>query len=1255
MSRAPPFPTTTRRGRSPSLSNSNVSISPPMQAPMPTRPLQINRPPSRPTTPSNSSISTSPRPINPSLNGPARPQRSELRNRASDYSGSESTYRDSVASNSFSDTSRSRNANSNSNTAFSSSRSKPARMGSSPRDAEETTPTSLTSVVSAFKAAGRRRATEDEVEYQRERRNDIEAEKSRQQRIREKAPGRRPNHKARAGDIDAILDQIKDEWEFVVDPDFNTVDLALQLLDDSPASGKDIESFRRTKHTLSKALKGSVDKHYQAFAASLPHHASLINHLTATQTQIDEARTSLQESKDALGSKRADLVQLWSRGQTLEEMMRLLDQIEQLKSVPDVLETLMSEKQLLQASVLLIRNLKIINKPDMLEIGAVSDLRAYLTSQEVALREILVDELHSHVYLKTFWCESRWAPYTPNQRSFPKVEFESETDLKLSVLPPSSPSSPSFHQTRLTRYLNNLTLRPNDPPVDVNGGNPRNSTLGIPMASSSGSQTTTNPESDSFSYIETVLESLAVLGKLGSALDIVAQRLSNEIYSLIDSTLDEVSDRAEFGRRNSMITPSFVVERSEGVYIIPSDPAAFLSGKPQLMSATSLRLAAMESSAQQVDHEIIKDFFWTLFSKMDAVAQSLRVVYEVANRIGSRRDFKDSSGTKPGALFSLTDIWISVQAEIKTLIYDYLTSEEEGNLTGRNPISSINEVLREGRFTRDRNKTIYRFADTDAKLVNKELRPHEDELTQVLKDTMPGLVQGQADNAVQSVLSSVGTDDRLLGAGQHHRLLIKPNPFLVNVLLQPTLAFLERVAEVLPSDMESIRALGTVLDNFVLQVYLPQLEEKVSLLFHQAVTGPDAFQPDVFSKKLTSEPLMKASIQLMALINSLCAMLQMTPFHRENYSRLILGVVIQFYQRCSDRFQDLVSHSTQDDSMTPHIALSAQWAQRSEITPCFTELLATSESDTERLDNLCSQETQLELECLGQDTVKKMDLVPLIRNLASLANLHQTIAWFTSELSSLKDRTDDIPPTPQNLEPLSAAPYTPQPLFQSLLSPTDQISLPLTKEMALRFQALLKTYEQLAELILVTIRIDVRCRALHFLDLAMRGNYSIDNEASEPDPHIIDLNNDLTEIDDLVSMYLPRKTRNFVFAGLSGLMEHILISSARCLQHPNKFGIRKIMRNILALQQCVKTIASSKQSKDFERAKRYFSLFFLSPQEMLEGIQKEQAFSFDEYQTMLALQCGVDPNSSDPRTSQATNRNYSMYVIELHGLDIEGS
>lgn len=55
---------------------------------------------------------------------------------------------------------------------------------------------------------------------------------------------------------------------------------------------------------------------------------------------------------------------------------------EHLKAVPDLLETLMSEKRLLQASVLLVRSLKIINKSEMLEIGAVADLRSYLNGQE---------------------------------------------------------------------------------------------------------------------------------------------------------------------------------------------------------------------------------------------------------------------------------------------------------------------------------------------------------------------------------------------------------------------------------------------------------------------------------------------------------------------------------------------------------------------------------------------------------------------------------------------------------------------------------------------------------------------------------------------------------------------------------------------------------------------------------------------------------------------------------------------------------
>ncbi|KAI0375224.1 hypothetical protein BV20DRAFT_1009421 [Pilatotrama ljubarskyi] len=1138
-------------------------------------------------------------------------------------------------------------------------------------------------------------------EYEEQRRREMEVQKARQMRIREKVPGRRATGKAKAGDIDAVLDEIKDEWAVVTDPDFNPVDLALQLLDDS-SLGKDMDSFRRTKDMLSRAMKGSVDKHYQAFNAALPHHAALLSHLDATQSQIKDARNALQEAKEALGSKRADLVQLWSRNQTVEEMMRILDQIEHLKSVPDALESLILEKRLLQAAALLVRSLKLINKPDMLEIGAVSDLRSYLVGQETTLRDILVDELHSHLYLKSFWCESRWTVYSPNQQSFAAQEPREEGDgpdgsaRPLSVSSPISPTT--TRSTRLAKFLDDLALRPNDPPFDVNDSNYRQSLSGTglgasmsgfgcsstastnalsALASSSNAQPR-NPEADSFAYIEMLLESMAALGKLGTALDIVAQKLPGEIFSLIEVTIDEVSERAEYGRRGSMIgimdsisiggrgtdlsmltTPAITTNALgiAGVAVAAALQRSPMNARCTIMNATNLRLAALESSTKALDQEILKDFFWTLYSKLIAVSEGLRVVYEVANRIGSRRDYKDSSGTKPGALFPLEEVWAPVQAEVRTLISDYITDEEQGAISGRNPISSINDVLREGRFNRDKGKPIFRFADTDAKLSTKALRQHEEELTRVLKDTVPGLVQG-SENAVQATLAAVGTDDRLMGTGQHHRLLVHPNAFHVSVLFQPTLAFLDRIADTLPAGLETARASSSVLDEFVLKVYLPQLEEKVSALFHQTVTSPDAFEPDPASLALSPKPLVKASVQLIALINSLCTMLRTTPFHRENYSRLILTVIGKFYQRCSDRFYDLVSVksevSSDDDS---RIALAAQWAQKAELGPCLSELLKMLSGDTTppAKQQLCRQETHLENSLLGEGAVTKHDLVPSIRNVSALASLYHSVTWFADQLEALKGSSDDAT-SPLRLEPSSAiSPTSPYLPLMNPIRSDEQLKLPLSSAMALRFQALHMTYVQLAELILYTIRIDIRCRVIHHLDLALRhGIYRIEREAAEPDPHIVDLNTELGSCDASLTSTLPELHRRFVFEGIGHLMQHLLISNARFIQSANELGIKKMMRNMLALQQNIKTITDDTQSTDFDRAKRYYSLFLLSPPDMLDAVRQKQEFTFDEYKAILDLRCGVQPSPTNG-VAQAADRNYNMYLIELHGLELENS
>ena len=169
------------------------------------------------------------------------------------------------------------------------------------------------------------------------------------------------------------------------------------------------------------------------------------------------------------------------------------------------------------------------------------------------------------------------------------------------------------------------------------------------LATGGPSQNQRNPEADSFVYIETLLESLSVLGKLGGVLDIVAQRLPSEIFALVDGTVDEVSERAEYGRRTSSLfginagskdNSTYVVSSKHTVTgVLPNIPTSLVDATRARhglhISPLQLRLTALESSTKRADHEILRDLFWTLYSKLDAVMQGLRVVYEVANRIGS--------------------------------------------------------------------------------------------------------------------------------------------------------------------------------------------------------------------------------------------------------------------------------------------------------------------------------------------------------------------------------------------------------------------------------------------------------------------------------------------------------------------------------------------------------------------------------------------------------------------------------------------
>lgn len=201
---------------------------------------------------------------------------------------------------------------------------------------------------------------------------------------------------------------------------------------------------------------------------------------------------------------------------------------------------------------------------------------------------------------------------------------------------------------------------------------------------------------------------------------------------------------------------------------------------------------------------------------------------------------------------------------MRSLLHDYLTDDQSGTVSSRNPIASVNEVLRAAKTSRDHTKVrlfppasshpltcscdqpLFKFADSDLKASSKALKQHEDELNRALKFAVPGLMlDGPSQITVSASTNADGSYPGGLVAGSSrggtHKALVSADSFNVSVLFGPTLAFLERVKEIMPGgsmgEYDTSSGFAGFLDDFVLRTFLPQLEEKVTSVFHQAVGG----------------------------------------------------------------------------------------------------------------------------------------------------------------------------------------------------------------------------------------------------------------------------------------------------------------------------------------------------------------------------------------------------------------------------------
>ncbi|KAI9491703.1 Sec8 exocyst complex component-specific domain-containing protein [Zychaea mexicana] len=1020
-------------------------------------------------------------------------------------------------------------------------------------------------------------------------------------------------------EIEAVLQEIHNGWDFMLDDNFDPVTLALALMDDSSVGKeKDYKTFRRMLRNLDTALEAIVDDYYKGFNNSIGTFGGVLQHINDSQDRVAQMKNSLRKCKGELLEKRTDLLNMWHKSEQHKEMLNLLETIEEIRSTPEKVERMMNSKHVLGAADLLMRSTRTINSKEMKQIGALDDLRRTLNGQKNTLYDLLIEELHNHLYLKSSFCDNRWAAYVPEQQSLPKSDLKPRSFTSLSQQDADAANGKAEDMFA----------------VDENA---------ILVE-----DTEKNPETDSYYYMEIIMESLAILGDIPPAMETVKERLPLEIHRLVDKTINDVEERRT---------------------------AANNKEKPDRKPGDASDIYCLDRANNEARNEILKDLLWTLYSKLEAVLRGFRFTETCARRIKKRliaaREFDGTQDTF--RIYHFHEIWRPVQAEIRTLLQDYLSIQDR---TLQKKTIDINMFT----FSRDKSQSLFSFTESPQdKELDQAYSKVQTNLYASLKKQVSGSNKGFAkqDSLLHSSIIDKYASDM---AYRGHKLLIKPDAYNVSVLLQPTMAFLVRLREVFPSyDEKNAEGFGSFLDDFAINVFLPQIEEKVMQLISHATVGMDAFQDDRNYKNLSKYPIVKSAVALISLIQSLCRTMHSMPFHTEEYIRMVEVVLLKYYEKCYQRFYSTVARGGSSDNGekkedTPEmdISTSGDWAQDESLiallaqNPYFND---DTRADFEFVKALNQAEITMEFKLKEERTFDTEELIFESKRLVALGRLYHSLKWFVREIWELR-----MPNQQLKLPSLPSGSFG-KDNFENECGLTESASsrrwslaghnkgsmqddygpvlLPLKDEAARRFDTLLTTYQQLAETCLFTLRLENRCHVIYYLEMAMQeGNYYLEDETYEPDPYIITLNQDLVELDDCITASLPPKDELFAFDGLPALIVHILISEASHIKRMNVNGVQKMMRNVLALQQNLANFVPPSQNSVMERAREYYQLFNLSSEGLIRSISENgPKFTFDEYRIILGLIHDIKKGNEDDTESaeeeDASNDDYSAWLLKL--------
>ena len=1032
--------------------------------------------------------------------------------------------------------------------------------------------------------------------------------------------------------MEEILRYIQSDWNFMGGDECVPVQVALKLMDPSTLGLADREpEFQQTHVDLQSALKSIVNDHHQDFNSSIGTYHKIQSSIQNSQSRVRYLKNALDGARGGLLTTKPELKGLATSSQLLDDNLQLFTQIENIQSVPEKLEAKISEKRFLGAVDILQEALRLVRKSEFDDLGAVSDLRTYFANQEQSLTDILVEELHDHLYLKSPYCHDRWQAKAPGGEDEGQRAAIASTGV-------NAWDKPVYH------YLSSLDTS-------------------TPMVEDS----SRNPEADTFYYIHMTIEALSRLGNLDALVSRVEQRMPVELYKVVDRTNTEVDARHPGHIRN----PTKQGKRSTISIGIEDSQAAVLS-----------------------------DFLWSLYAKFEAIAEGHRVLHEVVAGLATREKLSDMENLTKG----FKELWKLYQSEMRSLLHDYLATG--AGSTGRANLSNADGGNVFGR-NRDKGKRMFRFTEMEGK--SSSMKSEQQDLDDILKSSVPGLVSKSRGKTDTNGDRHTTSDSTAIG----HKLVVEPSVFNVTTCLPPTLSFLRRLKDIVPANSNiAMSTLTSFLDDFLVNVFHPQLEEAVTELCTQCFIDLEAFSEDSQWQKHSPRPVFKGTVAFMSLINAFSSMLNAIP-QDQIFTQLVITQLHTYYDKCYGWYKAIVSRLAPSANNPNATALAmkaaASYAESGEIREAAVDLLKEDlKLDTRH--ELVLKEIQLLLTATKSNPLHPYDIISDPKSVTSLSLFYNSMQWLSSSLSRLRHVDSSTLTSKSRSRPSSQQPNSRRWTLIASLKPIHTVSasagesgnipttLPLTTESVIAFDSTLSSFRTLAQTALITLHIDIRLGVVHELTRSLRGPNAplIDNLASQAtrdssalpstdsgqyhwflpqpptsaSPMVLELNGDLIKFDTNTSTYLGVKERAFITTGLAKLLDRMLVVGADYIQVMNAHGAERMELDILVLQQNLRNIAVSvekepmlelmkgagtkeEQEAILAQSAQFYDLFLQGADRVMAFVKENKSkaggvgYSYDELRTLIELCYSSSLRSQDREENIKAKKGMQDCLLQL--------